>query len=384
MTVTEYSSVSTSTIPALFFTVAIVVFSSDYWQARDRFRRATQSLNGVLETHPIQALGPQERSLSIDVARYGSKAPHSTLILSSGLHGVEGYCGSAIQIATLTELLPQLKLPKGVALLLIHALNPYGFAWNRRCNEDNIDLNRNFLLPQQPFAGSPNAYTQLNAFLNPPTPPTYSDPFILKLLAYAARYGVSSLKQALPVGQYDYPKGIFFGGQGPAQTQHILSSQLPLWLGQTQQILHLDLHTGLGRWTAPTFLVKPQADHDDRSWFEATFTAKGLQILGQKGATYVSQGDIGPWCQAVMGHCRYRFATVEFGTYPLLPVLKAMRAENQAHWWDKPGSKTYDWAKSLLIEANAPASSAWRKAVVTQGVSLVQQALDGIEDSFRT
>ncbi|WP_255800720.1 DUF2817 domain-containing protein [Acaryochloris sp. 'Moss Beach'] len=147
------------------------MFSSDYWQARDRFRQAAQSLNCVLETHPIKALGPQGRSLSIDIARYGSKSPHTTLILSSGLHGVEGYCGSAIQMATLTDLLPQLTLPKGMAVLLIHALNPYGFAWNRRCNEDNIDLNRNFLLPGQSFFWQPSGLWSTGFFSEPPSTP---------------------------------------------------------------------------------------------------------------------------------------------------------------------------------------------------------------------
>lgn len=354
------------------------MFSSDYWQARDRFRQAAQSLNCVLETHPIKALGPQGRSLSIDIARYGSKSPHTTLILSSGLHGVEGYCGSAIQMATLTDLLPQLTLPEGMAVLLIHALNPYGFAWNRRCNKDNIDLNRNFLLPGQSFSGSPAAYGQLDSFLNPRQPPTPQDPYTLKLLGYALRYGVSSLKQTLPVGQYDFPQGIFFGGQAPGQTQQILAAQLPIWLGQTQRIIHLDLHTGLGRWATPTFLVKPQAHQNDLPWFQQTFTAAELQILGQQGATYVCQGDIGPWCQALMQGCDYRFATVEFGTYPILPVLKAIRAENQAHGWDKPGSPTYTWAKSLLLEANAPANTEWRQAVVAAGVAIIRQALTGI------
>lgn len=353
------------------------MFSADYGQVRDRFRQAAQALGSVLETHPIKARGPQDQPLSIEVARYGAKTPHTTLIVSSGLHGVEGYCGSAIQLATLTELLPTLQLPSGVALLFLHALNPYGFAWNRRGNEDNIDLNRNFLLPGQPFQGSPDAYAQLDPFLNPPTPPTYRDPFFIKVLSSALRYGVSALKQALPAGQYDFPKGVFFGGQGPAQTQKILAAQLPLWLGKTQQVLHLDLHTGLGRWTKPTLLVKPQSD-TDLPWFQATFAAKDIQILGQQNATYRCRGDIGPWCQTVMSACEYRFATLEFGTYPLLPVLKAIRAENQAHWWDASDAPTYAWAKSLLLEANAPSSSAWRQVVVPRGVALIHQAISAM------
>jgi hypothetical protein len=37
------------------------------------------------------------------------------------------------------------KLPKDTGALIVHAINPHGFAWTRRVNEDNVDLNRNFV-----------------------------------------------------------------------------------------------------------------------------------------------------------------------------------------------------------------------------------------------
>ena len=33
----------------------------------------------------------------------------------------------------------------GLRQVFVHALNPYGFAWDRRVTEDNVDLNRNFV-----------------------------------------------------------------------------------------------------------------------------------------------------------------------------------------------------------------------------------------------
>ena len=62
----------------------------------------------------------------------------------SGTHGVEGYCGSGIQIGFLKEGLFA-ELPDDMSVVLLHAMNPYGFSNDRRVNEDNVDLNRNFL-----------------------------------------------------------------------------------------------------------------------------------------------------------------------------------------------------------------------------------------------
>lgn len=60
------------------------------------------------------------------------------------LRGVEGYCGSAAQLDWLAERGCE-RLKSDQAMLLIHALNPYGFAWDRPVTEEGCDLNRNFL-----------------------------------------------------------------------------------------------------------------------------------------------------------------------------------------------------------------------------------------------
>ena len=57
--------------------------------------------------------------------------------------GIEGFCGSGCQTGFLTENWKS-RLAIDTALVLVHANNPHGFA-QRRINEDNIDLNRNFI-----------------------------------------------------------------------------------------------------------------------------------------------------------------------------------------------------------------------------------------------
>src|SRR5581483_9504704 len=182
-------------------------FSSDYFIARKRFRQMVPAAGGQLETIAIDAKGPGGEDLGIDIGWFGSTTPKRVLLHASGLHGVEGFGGSAIQFQFLDSM-PA--VPRETAFILVHILNPYGMAWFRRFNENNVDLNRNFV-PDGLYEGAPPAYVQLDSFLNPPRPPSF-DCFTLKAVGLIVRYGMPALKQAVVGGQYEFPKGLFFGG----------------------------------------------------------------------------------------------------------------------------------------------------------------------------
>ncbi|MEO0872757.1 MAG: DUF2817 domain-containing protein, partial [Pseudomonadota bacterium] len=120
-------------------------FSASYFEARRKFLDAcaARSLSVDSRLNP-RAKGPGGEDLFTDVVRIGPANPQKALLLISGTHGVEGYCGSGPQVGLL-ETGAFDALPPGIAVVMIHAINPYGFAHDRRVNEDNIDLNRNFL-----------------------------------------------------------------------------------------------------------------------------------------------------------------------------------------------------------------------------------------------
>ena len=191
-------------------------FSPDYFTARDRFREMATTAGGHQETIPLDAKGPNGEPLGIDIAWFGAASPRRVVLHSSGLHGVEGFAGSAIQLQLLQDL-P--KISEDTALIVVHVLNPYGMAWLRRFNESNVDLNRNFL-GDGPYAGAPDTYSVLDSFLNPPTPPR-TDLFTLRAGWLVMRYGMPALKTAVVGGQYEYAKGLFFGGKraGPVRWQ---------------------------------------------------------------------------------------------------------------------------------------------------------------------
>lgn len=303
-------------------------FSSDYTTARSRFRELAIARLSHLEAYPINHKAPNGEELIIDVAKLGDLHARKAVIVSSGLHGVEGFFGSAVQ-CTLLENLDS--YPQGTTLILLHALNPYGFAWRRRCNEDNIDLNRNFLLPGEAYIGSPKEYSDLNSLINPTSPPSRFDAFIFKAIAFILRHGMTSIKNTLPVGQYDFPQGLFFGGNSPAQTHQILAANLPRWVGNATEVLHIDLHTGLGR--KGTYKLLVDAPESERfQWLAANF-GNNVESITASGTAYTIRGGFGTWCKAKFPECNYNFLTAEFGTYSMIQVIAALRAENRVHFW---------------------------------------------------
>ncbi len=182
-------------------------FSSDYSTARSRFRQAAIRLGWAMEDHSIGQTGPNGEDLTIDVASSGNDNPEQTLVVSSGVHGVEGFFGSAVQLALLEHW--AVHGAPSVRCVFLHGLNPYGFAWLRRFDEDNVDPNRNFLLAGEPYQGAPPGYAELDDLLNPRRPPSRWESFLIKALPAITRHGIPALKQSVAAGQYEFSKGPF-------------------------------------------------------------------------------------------------------------------------------------------------------------------------------
>jgi hypothetical protein len=351
-------------------------FSADYFSARARFRAGAAALGFTLEAIPAGGSGPGGEGLTIDVARLGPDRARRAVVVSSGLHGVEGFFGSAVQAALLEGGLDRWSADTSTALLLVHALDPYGFAWVRRFDERNVDLNRNFLVNGDTYRGAPARYAQLDRLLNPRSAPSRLDPFLLRAMGAVARHGMSHLKQAVAGGQYDFPRGLFFGGHEPSLVQRLLAESFPRWLGAANEILHLDFHTGLGAWGTYALLLEEGEAPHRVSWLERNFGEGKVSIARPNGSIYETRGSLGRWCQALLPGRNYLYTCAEFGTYRPLRVVQALRAENQAYHWGKPGDPATLRAKQRLKEVFAPADPSWREAVVAQGVEIVRRALE--------
>lgn len=352
-------------------------FSPDYTTARARFRGSALALGCRTEAWAIGQKGPDGEELTIDLAVLGAERPSRAIVVSSGLHGVEGFFGSAVQCALLEETLGGFTPPPGVALIFLHALNPFGFAWVRRVNEDNADLNRNMLRPDEQYVGTPEGYGELDALLNPTTPPPAFEAFYLRAGLLIAKHGLPPLKNAVAGGQYEYPKGLFFGGHGPSRTAQVLDAELPKLLSGCERVLHVDFHTGLGKRATYKLFVDHMKGSEGFQALADRFGDEETQPWEpEEGESYQIRGGLGTWCKARFPNVNYDVLCAEFGTTHILKVIAALRDENRAWHHGRRDDTRSIRATTALKEAFAPRDPAWRHACVEQGLRIVEQCIE--------
>lgn len=352
-------------------------FSEDYASARRRFRDSAEALGASVSAIPISGDGPGGLPLTIEVARLGPADADRLLIVSSGLHGVEGFFGSAAQLAWMSARGAEAAKEAKASVLLLHGLCPYGFAWLRRFDGDNIDSNRNFLLNGETYAGAPPRYAALDPLLNPKGPPGFLDEpiFLGRASLSIARWGMPALKQAVAGGQYDYPLGLFYGGSGPSELHRALDGRIDGWVGPAVEVRHVDFHTGLGPWATHRLLVDNGQGEERLSKLRAVFDGDRVDAhRPNAGVFYDAKGDINRWMRARLPDRDVISVCAEFGTYPPLKVLGALRAENRAHLHLPEEGPGRDAAKRRCLEAFAPRDPSWRDTVVRNAVSIIEKA----------
>lgn len=355
-------------------------FPSDYRTSRSEFRDSAHRLGWSHMSQSIDGTGPAGEDLTIDVAASPNTDADCVLIVTSGLHGVEGPFGAAVQLAAMRTWMKERRPPAGVRCVFLHALNPYGYAWGRRFDEQNIDPNRNFLLGGEQYTGSPGGYKDFDALLNPKQPPSRWDLFPVRAWWLKQLYGLPALKQALVVGQYEYPRGIFFGGHGPCQTHVALRERLREWIGPATRAIHLDYHSGLGRYgTYKLLLDIPLSPHLTER-MDRWFGVGTYEEDNPNGVAYLPRGSFGRWCVAQQLADEYLYLVAEFGTFGSVPMMAGVRAENQAHHWGRPDGANEMVAKARLKELFCPSDPAWRQRVLNQGLELVQRAAAGLAE----
>jgi hypothetical protein len=243
----------------------------------------------------------------------------------------------------------------------------------RRVNEENIDLNRNFLVSGESYSGTSQLYRDLDSFLNPASPPRQFDGYLLKALWYICRFGYSQLKQIVAEGQYDFPKGIFFGGHNVARSTAIIQTNILRW-AQGRHVIHLDLHSGLGKHGKFKLLIPGKRSQTELKLY-STFLGPELETLGSdQGIAYKTKGDFGRFVLSIAQAIDYHFFFAEFGTYSGIRVLRALRTENQAHFFSPKTSAVSERARVELLECFCPVLPLWRESVAKEGIELIQAA----------
>ncbi len=357
----------------------VSLFCDSYAQARQRFRSAAQRRGLEVESSVLDGAGVDGEELAVDVVCDGAADATRLLIVISGVHGPEGYCGSAIQTGLLELGPPEGLVDRPVrdtAVLHIHALNPWGFSHSRRVTQENVDLNRNCVDFTAPLPVNA-AYAEIHDLLLPATwPPA---PAVEEALAaYAERVGPKGMQRALALGQYAYPDGMFYGGQAPAWSHRTLRAILHRHGRRCRQIASIDIHTGLGpyghgeRIFASPEQGAPVFERACQWWGTLTSVHTGSSSsVPMTGPVQFAQFDECPQAEQTN-------ICLEFGTWPMEQVQQALRAE---HWTWRHGADATRTAaaRAALKAAFYPDAADWKAAVWRQGREACMQALAGLQ-----
>ncbi len=319
--------------------------------------------------HPLT--GPAGETLGIDIAEFGPADAESLLMIVSGTHGVEGYCGSALQTHWLDGQLGT--RPPGVRMVFVHALNPHGFAWVRRVNEDNVDLNRNFIDWSQPAPANPGYDTIADLLVPESWDPAEQERTTAALLEHAAEFGMDQLQADVSSGQYNHPTGVFYGGTGPTWSHDRLREICAARVGAASRVGIIDLHTGLGEWGHGELIGHHATDHPAHlrslDWW-----GEVMSMVDGESVSASLQGDWLMRAEEWFGSAEVTAVALEYGTVDLVSVLQALRADAWLHAHGDPTGPDAVSVRAQVRAAFADDDPSWLVPVWSRFVEVVNHA----------
>jgi hypothetical protein len=356
-------------------------FSVSYAQARTQFLEAAAIAGLPIESHKHPLLGRDGEDLAMDVVRDGPPDAASVLIVSSACHGAEGFCGSGVQVFALHDQEWREKAhAAGVAVLYIHALNPYGFSHLRRTTHENVDLNRNFHDFSQPLPIN-LAYREVQPLVLPTEwPPTPDN--VAAVQHYIATHGEAAWQAAISGGQHEFANGLFYGGVAPTWSNLTLRHVLRRHGALARRIGWIDLHTGLGPSGHGERIF---AGRDDataiaraRAWWDGAGTTPVTSIYDGSSSsarlTGLMWGAIGEECP----QAEYTGIAMEYGTVAVLEVMYALRAEHWLNVHPEAPAPLAAQIKAQMLAAFYTDTDAWKGQIISQVRQSMFQAVQGL------
>lgn len=354
-------------------------WSRDYVASVAAFQLAIEKIGqkGLAVTSErllIGQIGPNDEDLAIEIAIIGDKKASKWFLQTSGVHGVEGFAGSAIQISILDQIE---SVPQDTALVFIHIVNPFGMAWMRRVNESNVDLNRNMLLPDEEYSGEPEGYAELSPIINQQEEPKLRDGFLRRALWHVAKNGFANTKQAYAMGQYERPLELQFGGAKMERSLELFLAWFGENSGYLQRCVWVDLHTGLGKSGIDSLLVDSAAGSPKFIQLRECYGKRVFSLDPKAGVAYKIRGGFQAGIEARFPDIEWTSITQEFGTHGPFTVISALRHENMwTHWGGASGRDALNhWSRNRLRDAFRVNKPKWEYDLIKRGRALFATAL---------
>jgi hypothetical protein len=313
------------------------------------------------------------------------KKKQRLILITTGLHGVEGFVGAAMLDVFVKEFISRLD-PQETGIQLVHAVNPWGMANIRRVNSNNVDLNRNFMEDEQDFQSDFNPeYKMVEGTLNPrhSLKSFWSEDlaFLKNVITDLVRHGVRKLRGAVLLGQQSSPNGLYYAGQKYQVETTCLMNLIRESLSSYSSVLQIDMHSGYGPSDQMT-LVNSPAEERTMTQLRKEFNYPRV-LQADPDQFYSMQGDMIDWVYRLHRSdypgVKFYGTAFEFGTYGegILKEIKSLRTmvyENQAAHHGATSAKMHTRMRDLILEMYNPRSHHWREKALVD----CRQALTGI------
>lgn len=347
-------------------------FSDDYQESRAKFLAAMSGRGDLVSIlHPEK--GPDGKDLYLDFGVIGSDDASGALVLVSGTHGPELFAGSGPQTALLNSGL--IDEYKDLKVILIHAHNPYGGAWMRRTDHNNIDLNRNYYDPEKPFQPNPG-YNELRPVIVPEIWDAAKVGEGMK--AYEDEHGKVGLLAAIVTGQRHDPTGMFYGGTEPAWSQIQMQETLKKLTANQSTVSMIDFHTGLGPYGVPYMVHGYEVGSPEFIDFKKAYEGEVRSTLDPDDIDEDLPGS--PEGPIVLGLARMlsgkqTYAVViEYGTVPPEVVFPTLLRDNWIHLNETPGTQVWNDHKQQVREVFYPLEDEWKDMIWERAVWAIERS----------
>lgn len=347
-------------------------YSENWYQATDKF---VKNASGVSDVKWCVA---DKHEFDIPYALIGH-GPNK-IVINSGVHGIEGYFGSAAQNMFLDKFAPALNKDflRKYTICLIHVINGWGMQNRMREVADTtrgglVDLNRNFgvdfsspeTLPQNPkyelahdlLLSKPDAVQKKNA-----------------LKSFRSEHLHDGAWDAISFGQYKHPYGLFYGGSAPMLENKMALHIYDEIMCDAKSLTSIGLHTGLGRFdrkrgrVTRQLLVSHPASHKNTDYFADMLvgTAVVSDELAANGPVLL--GDLVDCLEARYATPEIPVYTADFeigtGEFPIMsPIYKRMDMGDARYDLLNRGAISTQTLQNLT-ESWYPSDPKWRDAAL--------------------
>ena len=354
-------------------------FSETYKDARSLFLNAANAKQINIQNYINPNIGALKEELSCDTAWMGPRNAKNVLVIISGTHGVEGFCGSGCQIDWMSSTHVK-DLPIDVALLFIHAINPFGFSWCRRVTEEGCDLNRNYIDFTKPLPPNEGHDKLVDYFVPSSLDAETMEEAEIEINNYRKTHGEKAFQRARKSGQYKHPHSMFFGGFEATWSRNTLESIIKDYeLAQSDFVTIVDFHTGLG----PFGYGEPISGHLPNTvgsdWVSRVYgESVGVPELGTSSSIPLHGTSRDLWDQKL--HDKYAYIALEYGTYSQEQSRQALRED---HWLHNKGEVNWDDPEAQRIKRQIkhhyhPGSEDWLEMVLCRSRQILRQATEAL------